>query len=60
MIHIVFVDDPNVEPIDRMLCEIQFSLKKLTMTRKEMGGHDAYSSFRSALEIQRFVEHNLK
>ena len=55
MFHIVFTDD-GVPPQERVICEVQLSLMKLTMTRRDLGGHDAYSKFRCAVEIQRFVE----
>ena len=56
MIHVIFVDEEDVPPEQRFMSEVQLSLKKMAMTRKNLGGHDAYSTFRSAKELQNFVE----
>ena len=39
MIHLIFIDD-SAE--DRLICEVQFSIWKLTMTRKDLGGHEIF------------------
>ena len=57
MLHVVFTDD-GAPVAERVVCEVQLSLKKMTMTRKDLGGHDAYSKFRAAREVRMFVEAN--
>jgi len=57
MVHVVFLDDPLAEtPKDRLINEIQFSLWTMTMTRKDLGGHDAYAKFRCAVELEKYVK----
>ena len=57
MLHLLF-EEEDVPASERLICEVQFSLMTLTMTRKDLGGHDAYSKFRVAQEVQRYVEAN--
>ena len=58
MLHIVFLDDSfaTENPKNRLINEIQFSLWTLTMTRKNLGGHDAYAKFRCAIELEKYVK----
>jgi len=55
MVHIVFVDDGEAIE-NRIINEIQLALIPLTQSRKDLGGHSAYSDYRSAIELERLVE----
>jgi hypothetical protein len=46
LINFIFVDDPT-----QHVCEVQLVHEKLMLVRKEMGAHESYSFFRSALEL---------
>jgi len=52
MCHFVFLDyDSN----SRVICELQLCYEGYTFARKNRGGHDAYSEYRNAMEIERCV-----
>jgi hypothetical protein len=46
LINFIFVDDPT-----QHVCEVQLVHEKLMLVRKNMGAHESYSFFRSALEL---------
>ena len=53
MVHLMFDD---VEEEHRVICEVQLCYVKFTTARKKFGGHDAYSDYRNAGEIERCAQ----
>ena len=53
MLNIVCVKDP-----ERIVCEVQIIHRNLMLARKDMAGHNDYTTYRSGVELQEAVRSN--